>query len=207
MNILARIISVVFHPLLMATYLLALLSFVLPSALYPINLESRNSFLILILLMTFVLPALNISMFRIIGAISSFSMEVRSQRVMPFLLITIIYGVVTVLFFFKSRISIDDNLFKLLLIIDCLVLVATIITLFYKVSIHSLGVTGILGILLPLNKVAENNALFLPTLALIVIAGVVMSARLQLNAHTPREVLVGALTGFAIGFFGMLILF
>lgn len=207
MNILARIISFVFHPLLMTTYLLAVLSFVLPSALFPINLESRNSFLVLILLMTFVLPALNISMFRIIGAISSFTMEDRAQRVRPFLLITIIYGFVTYLFFIKSRISIDDNLFKLLLIIDCLVLVATIITLFYKVSIHSLGVTGILGILLPLNKVAENNALFLPTIAWIVLAGVVMSARLQLNAHTPREVLVGALTGFGIGFFGMLILF
>jgi membrane-associated phospholipid phosphatase len=85
--------------------------------------------------------------------------------------------------------------------------VATLFTLFYKVSIHTLGVTGILGILLPLNKVAENNSLFIPTLVLIVIAGLVMSARLQLNSHTPREVLIGAVTGFAVGFFGMIILF
>lgn len=207
MNALARIISVIFHPLLMATYLLGLLSFVLPSALYPINIESRNSFLILIFLMTFVLPALNISFFRIVGSISSITMPDRAQRVRPFFLISLIYGFVTYLFFIKSRISVDDNLFKLLIIIDALVIVATLITLFYKVSIHTLGVTGILGILLPLNKVAENNALFIPTLVLIVIAGVVMSARLQLNSHTPREVLIGAVTGFAVGFFGMIILF
>jgi len=206
-NALARIISVLFHPLLMATYLLSLLSYYLPSALYPINIESRNSFLILILLMTFVLPVLNISFFRIMGSISSFTMFNRAQRVRPFILITLLYGMTTYLFFFKSRISIDDNLFKLMIIIDCLVLVATIITLFYKVSIHSLGITGILGILLPLNKVAENNALFIPTLVWIVLAGMVMSARLQLDSHTPREVLVGAVTGFSIGFFGMIILF
>lgn len=131
----------------------------------------------------------------------------RAQRVRPFFLIALIYGFVTYLFFIKSRISVDDNLFKLLIIIDVLVVVATLITLFYKVSIHTLGVTGILGILLPLNKVAENNALFIPTLVLIVIAGLVMSARLQLNSHTPREVLIGAVTGFAVGFFGMIILF
>jgi membrane-associated phospholipid phosphatase len=206
-NALARVISVLFHPLLMATYLLGLLSYVLPSALYPINIESRNSFLILIFLMTFVIPALNISFFRIMGSISSLTMPDRAQRVRPFFLIALIYGFSTYLFFGKLRISVDDNLFKLLILIDCLALVAAVITLFYKVSIHSVGVMGILGMLLPLNKVAENNALFIPTLVLIVIAGLVMSARLQLNSHTPREVLVGSLTGFTIGFFGMIILF
>jgi hypothetical protein len=134
-------------------------------------------------------------------------MEDRSERIRPFVLIAIIYGFVTYLFFVKSRISVDDNLFKLLIIIDLLVFTAALITLFYKVSIHSLGVAGILGILLPMNSVAENNSLFIPTLVLLVVAGLVMSSRLQLNAHTPRQVLVGALTGFAIGFFGVFFMF
>jgi len=34
-----------------------------------------------------------------------------------------------------------------------------------------------------------------------------MSARLYLNAHTLNEVLTGALTGFMVGFAGMLIMF
>lgn len=207
MNILARVISFIFHPLLMATYLLGLLSFYLPSALYPINVGSRWSFLLLIFVMTFALPVINISFFRIMGTISSFNMIQRRERIRPFFLITIIYCFVTYIFSFKTRISTDDSLFKLLLIIDCLVIAATMITFFYKVSIHSIGIMGLLGIIIPLNKVAENNSLFLPTIALLIIAGLVMSARLQLNSHTPREVFVGALTGFSIGFFGMIILF
>lgn len=207
MNILARVISFVFHPLLMATYLLGLLSFYLPSALYPINMGARGSFLLLIFLMTFALPAINISLFRIIGTISSFTMIQIKERIRPFFLITIIYCFVTYIFSFKTRISTDDSLFKLLLIIDCLVIAATMITFFYKVSIHSIGIMGLLGIIIPLNRVAENNSLFLPTIALLIIAGLVMSARLQLNSHTSREVWVGAATGFSIGFFGIIILF
>ncbi len=80
------------------------------------------------------------------------------------------------------------------------------ITLFYKVSIHSAAIWGIVGILLPLNKVADG-LLLIPTIILIVAAGLVMSSRLMLNAHTPREVLVGSLLGFGVGFVGIAVLF
>jgi len=88
-----------------------------------------------------------------------------------------------------------------------MVILGTMITFFYKLSIHSLAIWGAVGILLPMNKISEVNGLLVPTAFVIVIAGLVMSARLALNSHTPREVLVGSVSGFAIGFFGMIILF
>jgi membrane-associated phospholipid phosphatase len=66
---------------------------------------------------------------------------------------------------------------------------------------------GAVGMMLPMNKVSEIGSLLIPTAIVIVIAGMVMSARLALNAHTPREILIGSTSGFAIGFFGMIILF
>lgn len=101
----------------------------------------------------------------------------------------------------------EDHLFKFLLIIDLLVIAATAITFYFKVSIHTIGIMGVLGIVLPLNNMVESNTLFIPTIVIIIISGLVMSARLQLNSHTTREVWVGALTGFLIGFFGMTFLF
>lgn len=207
MNILARVFSFVFHPLLMATYLLGLLSFFLPAALYPVNVQSNVTFLLSIFVMTFVLPALNILFLKILGTVSSFTMEKREERIRPFFLITLIYCFVTYILAVKSRISTDDNVFKILLIIDLLIITGTMITFFYKVSIHSLGIFGVIGVVLPLNKVAENNTLFIPTMVLFIVAGIVMSARLQLNSHTPREVLVGALTGFGVSFLSMNLLF
>lgn len=92
-------------------------------------------------------------------------------------------------------------------IISTMVVFGAAITLFYKLSIHSLALWGMVGMLLPMNKVSEVNGLLIPTVITIVIAGLVMSARLALNAHTPREVMTGSVAGFTIGFFGMIILF
>ena len=128
----------------------------------------------------------------------------RHQRILPFIFISAIYVFVTVMFYWKFPIP---NLLRLMMIICAMVVCATIVTVFYKLSIHSLALWGAVGMMLPMNKVSEVNGLLIPTAIMIVIAGLVMSARLALNAHTPREILVGSMAGFAIGFFGMIILF
>jgi len=206
-NTLARVISIVFHPLLLTTYLFALLSFAFPSALFPFTTASRWWLISFIFVLTVLLPAINIFFLRALNTISSWTMEDRRERIRPFFLITIIYCLVTYVFSVKTRLSTSDSMFKLFLIIDCLVIAATVITFMYKISIHSLGISGIAGILIPLNWTAEDNALFIPTIIVIVLAGIVMSSRLQLHSHTTREVWVGGLTGFVMGFSGMLLLF
>jgi cation transport ATPase len=206
-TVLARIISIIFHPLLLATYLFGLLTFVLPAALDPLKEEGHLNFIFLIFCVTFLFPALNVGIFKTFGSIKTLAMKERQERIIPFSFITILYVVVTYLFYTRTRIGLNDNLLKFLIIIDALVLVATVVTYFYKVSVHSMGICGMIGILLPLNKISEDGALFYPTLATIVLAGGVMSARLQLNAHTPREVMIGAVLGFTTSFLLMFFLF
>jgi membrane-associated phospholipid phosphatase len=206
-NLLARIISFLFHPLLLATYMFGLFAFWLPAGLDPLKEDGHLNFVFLIFCVTFLLPALNIGIFKTFGSIKSLAMEERQERIIPFTFIAILYSAVTYLFYSRTRISFGDNLLKFLVIIDVLVIVATLITIFYKVSVHSMSIWGFIGIILPLNKVSEDGALFFPTLALIVIAGLVMTARLQLNAHTPREVMVGGMVGFATSFAAMVAFF
>jgi membrane-associated phospholipid phosphatase len=206
-NVLARIVSYVFHPLLMGTYLFALMVFLLPAALYPINAGSQLLFLALFFIITFVLPVFLMSFLKIFGSIKSFKLESREERVFPFFMILLLYAAFTYILTYQNKIGVDDNVFKFLLIIDGLVLIGTLFTLFYKVSIHAIGIMGLAGILIPLNKESDNALLLWITIGVVVIAGIIMSARLQLNAHTPRQVLVGALSGFLIGFFGIILLF
>ncbi|NJN42152.1 MAG: phosphatase PAP2 family protein [Flammeovirgaceae bacterium] len=78
---------------------------------------------------------------------------------------------------------------------------------FFKISVHSLAAWGIIGIFVPLNTTLEGNVLVPVIAGSIVLAGLIMSSRLKLDAHTPREVTVGAMVGFGISFFGMLWLF
>lgn len=201
MKLLARIISVVFHPLLMTTYLFTILTFYFPMMMLP--LRPSFAFLGLIALMTFILPLLNFLFFKTTGTIRNFNLPEREQRILPFFFISILYCVVTFLFYWKVAVP---NVTKLLMIISALVVISAIITLTYKISVHAVAVWGISGIILPLNKVSQGS-LLIPTVVLIIIAGSVMSSRLSLNAHTPREVMVGAMLGFGLAFTGMLVLF
>jgi hypothetical protein len=203
----ARVISFLFHPLFLTTYLYGAFYFVLPSAWSPVPLDKSMNMLLLIFLVTFVLPAINIYLFKMLGTISSLKMETRRERVMPFIFIAGVYCAVTYMIIRTTGIYWTDTFIRFLLIVDGLVIASMLITFFYKASIHSLAISGLVGIFLPLNKMSEQVYVFYATLGLIVVAGIVMSARLQLNAHTPREVLVGGLIGLAIGFAGMVMLF
>lgn len=185
----------------------ALFTFTLPVGLDPLQEDGHLNFVFLIFCVTFLLPALNIGIFKTFGSIKSLAMEERSERIIPFSFIAILYSAITYLFYSRTRVSFNDNLLKFLIIIDVLVIVATLVTIFYKVSVHSMSIWALIGILLPLNKVSEDGALFYPTLAMIVVAGLVMTSRLQLNAHTPREVMIGGMLGFGTSFAAMVILF
>jgi membrane-associated phospholipid phosphatase len=200
-DLLARIISVLVHPLLMGTYLCALLMLIFPAALEPVRPENYPGFLMLIFLVTFLLPAINLFIFKLFGSIPSLSMPERRDRYVPFVFISLY------LFYWKFGIDYNDNIFRFLLIMDFLVVGATLLTFFYRVSVHSLAVCGLLGIFVPLNKASEGSALLYATSACLLVAGAVMSARLQLNAHTPREILVGGVSGFIIGFVSMIVMF
>jgi hypothetical protein len=216
----ARIVSFVFHPLLMPTYLFLLFAIAFPVGLEPIPAGAQQIFLILIFIITFVLPVLNVAILKTLGAITpsglpfktffsvtSFMMFERRQRFLPFILTSLIYLAITFLFYWKSRIGLNDNFMKILLIIDLLVVLGTVITFFYKISIHSLAVWGVIGILIPLNKITEVNTLFYPALGAVIIAGFVMSSRLVLQSHTLKEVMWGAIAGLATSAAGMMIFF
>lgn len=204
MKLAARIISFIFHPLLFPTYLVFVLAWFIPRFLL-IPATATMKFAALVFAMTFVLPAANLLMFKAFGTIPSLEMLNRRERLLPFTLITIVYGVVAAMFFYKVSVNINFN--KVMLIEVALGLVATLATFYDKVSIHSMAICGALGIFVPLNKAVDDGSLLLPTAVLLVIAGAIMSARLYLNAHTPRQVLYGAFLGFTVAFTGMLLLF
>lgn len=186
----------------MTTYLFIVLSLYFPAVLLPIR--PSPWFIFLIFLMTFILPALNFLFFRVSGSIRDITMVERRDRVMPFTFVTILYCVVTLMFYWKFPVP---NVLRIMGIITATVIVSTIVTIFYKVSVHSVSIWGLLGILIPLNKAAGDGAFVYATVGLLVIAGIIMSSRLLLNVHAPREVLVGGVMGFVVAFAGMMILF
>lgn len=206
MNLAARIISILFHPLLMVTYLFSFFAIYFPMGLEPFGEGSYERFIFLIFCLTFLFPVLVIGVIKSMGLIRSFQMGYRQERILPFFLIAILYVTITVLFYVRYRISFHDNVLKFLVIADVLIILAALITISFKVSIHSLSACGVIGIMIPLNKVVEDGTFFYPTIIVMVLAGLVMSARLQLNAHSLREVFVGGAVGIVSSFVTAIIL-
>lgn len=195
MNTAARIISVLLHPLLMPTWLVTVLAVQFPWALQPARPDNLRAFTLFVAGLTFLLPTINLLFFRFFGQIHSVTIPNRADRLRPFFIITLLYSFCTFLFYQKLNMRLSDNFFKLLLILNALVLVAWLLTFFMKISIHSMASSAVPVIFAILSRFAEESQLFIPLLVSIVLAGLVMSARLQLQAHSLKEVLWGGAAG------------
>lgn len=203
MNSLAHTFSVIFHPLLLLTYLLSLLAWLFPAALYPVSPEGAWSLIGLYFVITFVLPGVTLGFFRLTGVAPSLTMKERHERIMPFVFISLFYAGVTILTNVRMGVGLSDGLMRLLMVTTMLTVAATIITLFFKVSVHALSIWGFTGILFELCISYGTPSLFYGLIGAVLIAGIVMTSRLQLGVHSLTEVFIGAGTGLTVGYLGM----
>jgi membrane-associated phospholipid phosphatase len=195
---LAHLLSTVFHPLIMPTWLFLLIQGFASNALQPISTGSRLRLLGLIFLMTVVIPGLTLAMLRVSSVINDINLERRRERLMPFLLAIFFYGLTAWLFY--EKLHLNNLIFLVFAGLTALLAILAFITLFWKVSVHSAAAGGLAGAVAVMQMKVPDNDLFYPMTAAIVIAGAVMSSRLRLNVHTPGQVYTGVLVGFAVCF-------
>lgn len=151
----------------------------------------------LVFVTTFLIPALTVVMFKITKVIKDLHMKNRKDRLLPFLFISIFYLIVS--FMLDGQQWMTPLLQITFLAITTVVVITNGITFKWKISAHAAGVFGTLGFILALQFMfPSTNQLLMPLLLIITLCGVVSWARLYLNAHTPKEVLAGALLGFIV---------
>ncbi|MCA6074014.1 PA-phosphatase [Fulvivirga sedimenti] len=195
---LAEFISVILHPLVQTTLLAAVIFRYIPEILKPFNVETIPNLLFLLAILTFIVPILSVVALRLIGAISTLRMEERRERLMPFFFIGCYYALTVYLF--SQRVVLNDVMILILSIITILVFLVFLITFFMKISVHAAASWGVVGFLLAIHLHLPYSPLLYPIVVFLILAGLVSSARLLLNAHTPREVHTGAVLGFALCF-------
>jgi membrane-associated phospholipid phosphatase len=201
-NRIAIILSVVFHPLILTTYLFTLLFLLSPDlvGVSALELPALGSLLLLLLLNTFIAPALVIYYFQKLGIISSLYVDDLAERRLPYLACIIIYALATYLFGWQLE-PIGQLAPQISIILGSVTVslaLMTAITLFWKVSAHATGIGGAITMLAGLMIRSGESSIFYPLLITIVIAGWLLSARLYLNAHTPAQVLVGFICGILV---------
>lgn len=196
MRLLAHIISAVFQPLLMPTLVFYTILYHIDNStnLTP---EGRSTVLSLIFLTTCLIPVLVILMFRFTKVIKDLQMTDRRDRFFPFVFISIFYVITTYLF--HRQLPLNPLLSTSLIAITVVVVLTNLITFFWKISAHAAGVVGWLGFIVIFASMHQgSHTLLMPLVAAILLSGIVLWARLYLDAHKPVEIVGGSLMGFLI---------
>lgn len=216
MQAFAKIISVIFHPLLVLTYMLVLFLLVNPYIFGVHNIaEPFGMQLILrVFLSSFFIPMVAVLMLRFTGLVQSLEMPDRQERIIPYIVTGIFY-----LWLFRNLVdnTTIPRLFTSFALGTTIALfLAFFINLFSKISAHAVGMGGGIGMLvLLMSYFPDYNAIAIPfpgnqvleisttalLLIVVVLAGLVGTSRLSLKAHEPMD-LYG---GYFIGFVGQMI--
>ena len=194
---LALTLTVIFHPLLVPTYLFGLVLYELPQSVITFPAESRWVILAIVFFTTFIVPGLGTYFMYRNGFVSSMHVENRPERSLPFFFTTVCFAVTSYLFY--QELVFDRLLFYMMFLITLSVFLLYLVSFVWKMSAHGVGLGGGLGILLFLHANLPESQLLYVVVGAILIIGAVMSARLALQAHTPAEVYTGFLLGFLVG--------
>ena len=197
---LANLVSIIFHPLFLATYLFIAFTLVDPLIILPPGYNKIAQWLIVLVvaITTFVIPALSIVMLKFTGNIQSIKLDGRRERLIPFFYISLFYGFTA--YYFTRQMMVSSMSEAIFILIAIMIFVAAVITFFWKISIHSLGVGGATGFLLMLSMIFPDSPTHFLLILSLLVSGLVMTARLKLNAHSPAQVYIGYILGLFISF-------
>ena len=199
-----KMVSVVFHPLLIATYLSALILYQSPELFPRIQPQVAPQFILVVFLLTAALPGFSIFLLRSFKYISDMELMKRNERLVPFTFILFYYAAACYLFIEKLEMGV---LFSIVMIsVTVLIFILLIITAKFKISIHSAAVWGSVGYLTGIHLV-EGIPTNLVFYFLLIAAGLTSTSRLYLGYHRPTEVWSGAIFGFSYSFIVVLFYF
>jgi hypothetical protein len=194
----AQFLSVLLHPVLMPTYALWFMLHQSTYFNYTTTPVEKIALFAIVILNTLLFP-IAISYFLLLrGWIKSFEMEDREERLIPF----IINATLLFMAYYLMRRLMLPRVYSLVILGAAVaVVIAIIINLKWKISIHMIGIGGIIGLFFALSTFLYID-FRIPILICTLLAGLLGTARLTLGAHSLMQVYAG----FAVGFLCELLL-
>ncbi len=196
MKIFSKIISVIFHPLFVPTIGLFLI-FNTGNHISYVPVAVKRIVYVAVFVSSCLLPLSVTPLLLILKKIKSFKMETRRERIWPMFITGIFF--ISGYYLLSLIPAIPQLILNYILATIIAIFTALIITYFWKISIHMIGIGGLTGGLLAFSFIYGIDIHILFS-ALIIVAGALGTARLYLNAHTLSQVGYGFLLGFFIVF-------
>ena len=196
------LLSYFLHPLFVLTYALIILLAIDPFSFGSSTIGEQLPLIVICLVYTVLFPLISIMVMKLIGFVDSLDMVDRQERIGPL--------IITIVFYTWMYLNVRHNpgvpeSFTVIALGSVFALgLAFLVNVFDKVSLHSVGIGGLIGFVALLifvfdydwiNFGSQRIQLAALLIALILVAGAVGASRLYLNAHKPPQIYGGLVIG------------
>ena len=189
----ARLISIILHPIFIPIISFHLSIKMVPDLDFTIA-NYQNYILLILIICTIMLPVLCMLFLIKFDVISSLEMTKNQERPIPLLLTG---GFLILSLKLTEKLLVFTPVLKKELVgAIIIILLASIISKFWKISLHMLGVGGLIGVLVSLQYLYGGLSSMI--IYFMLIAGITAMARIYLKAHNHSQIYVGFIVGFII---------
>ncbi len=192
LQFLSQLFSYLFHPLFIPLYVAFFLIYIHPSAFVGFSDAAKKSTLIIIVLNLLFFPLMSVLLLKAVGFIDSIFLKTQKDRIIP-------YMACGIFFFWAYTVFKEQSQYPSVLVVYIFGLflsssAALLANIYFKVSMHAIGLGGWLGIFLLL---AYNGSMLMswPLSLLLLIIGLVCASRLFLKSHTAIDIYAGLFIG------------
>ena len=188
----ANFFSYIFHPIFIPIYAIAFLVFVHPSYFTGFS-EKRKIMTVVISSVNLVFfPLLSVALLKAVGFIDSIFLRTRKDRIIP-------YMACGIFFFWAYTVFNKQNIYppilsSFILGIFLAASAALIANIYFKISMHAIGVGGLIGLCIVIAN-SQTMLMTWPLALALLIAGIVCTARLIVSDHTQRDIYLGLALG------------
>ena len=197
---LTQTISIILHPIFMPLLTLHLTILALPSLAFTIE-NSRILIYGVLLFSTIIFPLLSILWF--IRANKVKSLEISDHKERPLPLFTT--GVLMTLGFYllKNLLFYSPVLKAELIGAIIIIFLAAVISKFWKISLHLLGIGGVVGVFIALQMIYGDFVLLI--ILFVILSTLLGITRIKQKAHNYTQVSVGFLVGLSVELITLLV--
>jgi len=193
LSIPAQIFSYVFHPLFIPVIATWYLAFIHQGYFTGITPHDRLLIVLRVAINTIIFPGVTVLLLKAVGFIKSIYLKTQRERIIPYVGANLFYFWMYLVF--RSQPEVPQILTAFIFGIFLSSSVGLFANIYFKISMHALGMGTLSGLLLIMIFAGSPYGIFLHAMIVFLIAGLVCTSRMIVSDHRPLDIYSGIFFG------------
>jgi len=191
-KIFAQVNSYLFHPLFLPFYIILFLLYLHPTAFTGFSDATKVRVIFIVIINLLFFPLLSVLLLKAVGFIDSIFLKTQKDRIIPYIASGIFFF--WAYHVFKEQSQYPEVWVSYLLGLFLASSAALIANIYFKVSMHAVGVGGWIAFFYLLSN-SQDVMMTWPLVAVLLITGMVCTSRMILKAHDSVDIYGGLIIG------------